>query len=115
MIDFGSAEAGRIEDESERGQGVRIFAGHFITPVDETTCIDHWLHVRNFSQGDREVDERLHGDSESRSMRTRRSWRRSSCRNAPMRRSPRVKLAIDAGPMLMRGKVKAMIEAERVA
>ena len=62
VIDFGSADAGAIGDPEERGKGLQIFACHFITPVDDHVCIDHWLHVRNFAVDSADVDERLHAD-----------------------------------------------------
>jgi phenylpropionate dioxygenase-like ring-hydroxylating dioxygenase large terminal subunit len=43
VIDFGSADAGEIDNFSDRSKGLRMFACHFLTPVDSHTCIDHWL------------------------------------------------------------------------
>jgi hypothetical protein len=38
---------GRLHDGA-----IRIFACHFICPVDETQSIDYWLHVDNFATDD---------------------------------------------------------------
>jgi phenylpropionate dioxygenase-like ring-hydroxylating dioxygenase large terminal subunit len=62
VIDFGTAPAGSISMDGDRNRGMRIFAGHFITPVNERTCIDHWIHIRNFSQDDPDVASQLNSD-----------------------------------------------------
>lgn len=60
IIDFGTAAAGAIDpDHGDRSTGHRIYACHFMTPVDETTVIDHWLHVRNFAIDDTAVTDAL--------------------------------------------------------
>lgn len=48
VIDFGSAATGTGAPEGRRDDCIQIFACHFITPVDQDRCIDHWLHVKNF-------------------------------------------------------------------
>jgi phenylpropionate dioxygenase-like ring-hydroxylating dioxygenase large terminal subunit len=62
VIDFGSADVNSLPSPEERDRGVRMFALHFITPVDDHACIDHWLHVRNFALGDASVDQSLNAD-----------------------------------------------------
>jgi len=58
IIDFGTAEAGAIDPETgDRSRGYQVFACHFMTPVDETTVVDHWLHIRNFNTGDAAMTE----------------------------------------------------------
>ena len=60
VIDFGTAEAGVVDPEhGDRGLGKRFFSCHFITPVDQRSCVDHWVHVRNFALGDHEVSASL--------------------------------------------------------
>jgi vanillate O-demethylase monooxygenase subunit len=60
IIDFGTADTGKIDPETgDRNQGMRIFACHYITPIDERRCIDHWSHVRNFALGDEVVGEEI--------------------------------------------------------
>ncbi len=61
VIDFGSAEANSLAGPEERYKGVQMIACHFITPVDDHTCIDHWMHARNFAL-DPELDEKLNAD-----------------------------------------------------
>jgi vanillate O-demethylase monooxygenase subunit len=113
VIDFGSAVTGDIVDEADRNRGMQIFACHFITPVDEFTCIDHWLHVRNFSQGDHEVDERLHGDFRVAFNEDKEILEAIEQQEVKYAGVPKMRLAIDAAPMRMRRKVEAMMEAER--
>ena len=60
VIDFGTATAGVVDPEhGDRSQGRRFFSCHFITPVDQRTCVDHWVHVRNFALGDDDVSASL--------------------------------------------------------
>ncbi len=114
VIDFGSVPTGNPAPESARDGGIRIYACHFITPVDADTCIDHWLFVKNFqtdaatSQAmieqfrvafaeDKVILEAIH-----RNEKQPRAWRP-------------IKLAIDAGAVRMRRMVEDMIEAERTS
>jgi len=60
VIDFGTAEVGLIDPaDGDRNLGKRFFSCHFITPVDQRSCVDHWVHVRNFAVGDKEVSAGL--------------------------------------------------------
>jgi vanillate O-demethylase monooxygenase subunit len=113
VIDFGSAVAGEITDEADRTKGMQIFACHFITPVDETTCIDHWLHVRNFSQGDEAVDQRLHSDFRVAFNEDKDILEAIEQQETAYPDFPKIRLGIDAAPMRMRRKVETMMEAER--
>ena len=112
VIDFGSADTGAIVDPADRGLGLRIFACHFITPVDDDVCIDHWLHVRNFALDEDETDQRLHADfriafNEDKEILERieevaRSRTDAKC----------IRLAIDAAPQRMRRIVQRMVDGE---
>lgn len=111
VIDFGSAATGTGAHEGNRDDCIQIFACHFITPVDENNCIDHWLHVKNFKADDdtnrrlsdqfriafnedKEILEAIHlNEQESRPRR-------------PLR------IAIDGAPIRMRRMVEQMIERE---
>jgi len=114
VIDFGSADTGAITNPDDRGAGLRIFAGHFITPVDDNVCIDHWLHVRNFAPGDADVDQRLHADfrvafNEDKEILERIEEVAQARPNARC-----IRLAIDAAPQRMRRVVERMVAAEEV-
>jgi vanillate O-demethylase monooxygenase subunit len=113
VIDFGSADAGAIVDPEDRGAGLRIFACHFITPVDDNVCIDHWLHVRNFALGDADVDQRLHADfriafNEDKEILERIEEVAQARPNAKC-----IRLAIDAAPQRMRRIVERMGRTRR--
>jgi vanillate O-demethylase monooxygenase subunit len=47
LIDFGSARTGTGAPEGNRGDCIQMYACHFITPVDERSCVQHWLCVKN--------------------------------------------------------------------
>jgi vanillate O-demethylase monooxygenase subunit len=110
IIDFGSAEAGAITDRDDRSKGLRIFACHFITPVDDHHCIDHWMHVRNFSLGDASVDARLHADFRIAFDEDKDILERIEAVEArgAFRDRPRLRLAIDAAPLRMRRAVERL-------
>jgi vanillate O-demethylase monooxygenase subunit len=115
VIDFGSADAGAIVDPADRDAGMRIFACHFITPVDDHVCIDHWLHVRNFELQDAELDYRLHQDfrvafNEDKDILERIEKVAQARPNAKS-----VRIAIDAAPQRMRRIVEQIAASERNA
>lgn len=112
VIDFGSADAGAIADPEDRGKGLRIFACHFITPVDANVCIDHWLHVRNFALDDSDVDQRLHADFRVAFNEDKEILERIE-QVAQARPDARtIRLAIDAAPQRMRRIVERMVAGD---
>ena len=58
VIDFGSAKTGTGAFEGNRDDCIQMYACHFLTPVDQRTCVQHWLCIKN-SPSDPVVDERL--------------------------------------------------------
>ena len=112
VIDFGSAEAGVIVDPEARGGGLRIFACHFITPVDEHVCIDHWLHVRNFALRDADVDQRLHADFRIAFNEDKEILERIEEMEQARPNFRRIRLGIDAAPQRMRRIVERMAAAD---
>jgi vanillate O-demethylase monooxygenase subunit len=58
-IDFGSADARLALPEDERDRGVRIFAVHMLTPIDETTTLDRWMHARNTATDVEGVEDQM--------------------------------------------------------
>lgn len=112
VIDFGSAPTGTGAQDGRRDNCVQIFACHFITPVDDRSCIDHWLYVKNFDSDeamtkamsdqfrvafneDKEILEAIQKNEDC----------------APGRRP--IRLAIDASPINMRRMIDRMLDAER--
>jgi len=61
VIDFGSARTGTGAPEGNRDDCIQMFACHFITPVDDRSCIQHWLCLKN-SPADPKIDARLEAD-----------------------------------------------------
>ncbi|OED40016.1 vanillate O-demethylase oxygenase [Chromatiales bacterium (ex Bugula neritina AB1)] len=59
VIDFGSADAALEIAEEDREQGMRIFALHFLTPVNATHTIDRWMHIRNRAIDDNSIGDRM--------------------------------------------------------
>lgn len=58
VIDFGSAKTGTGAPEGNREDCIQMYACHFITPVDQSTSVQHWLCIKNMP-ADTEVDARL--------------------------------------------------------
>jgi vanillate O-demethylase monooxygenase subunit len=58
VIDFGSARTGTGAPEGNRDDCIQMYACHFITPIDQHSCTQHWLCLRN-TPADPEVDARL--------------------------------------------------------
>jgi len=113
VIDFGSADVAEQIAEDERDRGNRVFALHFMTPVNEHETIDRWMHLRNtateteeaslqidamlriaFAE-DKEILEAVHAEEQR-----------------PMKRRP-IRLAIDRGPMVYRKRIADLLERER--
>ncbi|MBT5048191.1 MAG: aromatic ring-hydroxylating dioxygenase subunit alpha [Rhodospirillaceae bacterium] len=57
IIDLGSAAAGTGAQDGAGDGRIQVFSCHFMTPVTETTCIDYWLHVRNFQPDNPSIGE----------------------------------------------------------
>ena len=112
VIDFGSIDSALNCPEDERDRGVRIFAIHFVTPVNEDHTIDHWMHLRNTAQGDeaasgqmdamfqtafdedKAILEAIHEEEQR-----------------PQARRP-IRIAIDKGPNVYRKRIRDLIAAE---
>lgn len=117
VIDFGSADTGRLGPGDDRSQGLQMFACHFLTPVTATSSIDHWLHVRNFETLDRTIDDALNAQfriafQEDKEILEAIEIEEARQAGAESGGAPRVTLAIDAGPYRMRKLVQDMIARE---
>ena len=58
VIDFGSARTGTGAPEGNRDDCIQMYACHFITPIDQRSCMQHWMCLKN-SPADPAIDERL--------------------------------------------------------
>lgn len=113
IIDFGSADTGTGAPEGKLDNCIRMFACHFIRPVDAHTSVDHWLHVKNFQATDAQNKE-LSDDfriafAEDKAILEAID---ENEQRYPGRRP--VRIAIDAAPQRMRRMVDRMIQAEAI-
>jgi phenylpropionate dioxygenase-like ring-hydroxylating dioxygenase large terminal subunit len=115
VIDFGSADAGLNLPEERRNEGVRVFALHFLTPVDETNTIDRWMHLRNIATEDETVSQSMDAMfriafNEDKEILEAIQLEENK---VPLHRP--VRLAIDKGPNVYRARIQRMLEAEEQA
>lgn len=114
VIDFGSVATEENCPEEERDRGMRIFAIHFVTPVDEHNTVDHWMHIRNREVGrddvseqmdavfqiafneDKEILEAVHAQEQR-----------------PQPRKP-IRIAIDKAPTVYRKRIREALEREQI-
>ena len=111
VIDFGSSKTGTGAPEGERGDCIQMYACHFITPVDERTCIDHWLCVRN-SAADADTDARLKANLRIAFNEDKAILEAIQLNEEKPRAWKPIKLALDASSVRMRGMVDEMIGVE---
>ena len=112
IIDFGSAATGTGAPDGNRENCLQIYACHFLTPETATTCIDRWLHVRNFAPGDVSIGERISdmfrlAFAEDKEILEAIQTEEDACAGGP-----RVGLDIDAPPGLFRRMIDQRIRAE---
>lgn len=111
VIDFGSSSELGLEEE-DRGRGMRIFALHFLTPVDATNTIDHWMHIRNAALDEPDAGGRMNElfriafDEDKEILEA----IQAEELKAPERKSLRI--AIDRGPNMYRRIVADLIATE---
>ena len=112
VIDFGSADAALNLAEEDRDKGVRIFAIHFVTPVDADNTVDYWMHIRNTATDDEAASDQM--DSLLRKAFAEDVAVLEAIHDAeqrPQRRKP-IRIAIDKGPNVYRKRIREMVEAE---
>lgn len=114
VIDFGSIATEENCPEDERDRGVRVFALHFVTPVNENYTIDHWMHLRNAAIGEDDVSSNIDAMLEvafAEDVAILEAIHEEEQR--PQTRKP-VRIAIDKGPTVYRKRIREMVEAEAV-
>lgn len=112
VIDFGSAKTGTGAPEGRRDDCIQMYACHFITPVDQRSCVQHWLCLKN-SPADPEVDERLKAGLRlafNEDKRVLEGIQRNEDKPREWRRIP---LGIDGSSIKMRRLVEEMAAADR--
>ena len=114
VIDFGSAAVDLKLAEEERDRGVRIFALHFLTPVNEHYTIDRWMHIRNAAVNDHAASEQMDAmfrvafDEDKAILEAIEEQEK-----LPQKRKP-IRLAIDKGPTVYRRRIRDLAEAEAI-
>lgn len=116
VIDFGSADASLNVDESDREQGMRIFAIHLLTPVSSTHTIDRWMHLRNRGTGENSVGDQMNElfriafDEDKVILEAIQKEELEQGKLAEVEFKP-LRLAIDEGPNEYRRRIRALLEA----
>jgi vanillate O-demethylase monooxygenase subunit len=112
VIDFGSAATGTGAPEGKRDDCIQIFACHFITPVDENNCIDHWLYVKNF-QADDDTNRRLSDQFRIAFNEDKEILEAIHQNEREPRTRRQLRIAIDGAPIRMRRMVDRIIKQEK--
>lgn len=107
VIDFGSARTGTGAPEGNRDDCIRMFACHFITPIDQHSCMQHWLCLKN-SPSDPEVDARLLAGLRLAFNEDKRVLEAIQRNEDKPREWKRINLALDASSIKMRRIVEEM-------
>ena len=114
VIDFGSIDSTKKCAEEDRGEGVRIFAVHFVTPVAEDYTIDYWMHLRNFEQGNEAVSKQMDEMFEFAFSEDKEVLEAIHCsEQKPQKRKP-IRIAIDKAPTTYRKRIRDLIAAESI-
>ncbi len=112
IIDLGTAPAGAGAREGNLQSAIRLFSCHFMTPETGTSCLDYWLHVRNFAAGDPSVGEAISEQFRVAFAEDKAVLEEIQREEDGYEGGPRVGLDLDASAMLFRRKIAQRIEAE---
>ena len=112
VIDFGSAKTATGAPEGRRDDCIQMYACHFITPVDQRSCVQHWLCLRN-APADPQVDARLLANLRAAFDEDKRVLEAIQRNEDKPREWTRIHLSLDASSIKMRRIVQEMAAAER--
>jgi vanillate O-demethylase monooxygenase subunit len=107
VIDFGSARTGTGAPEGNREDCIQMYACHFITPIDQRSCVQHWLCLKN-SPADPAVDERLRSNLRTAFNEDKRVLEAIQRNEDKPRQWHRINLALDGSSIKMRRIVEEM-------
>lgn len=107
VIDFGSARTGTGAPEGNRDDCIQMYACHFITPIDQRSCVQHWLCLKN-SPADPVVDERLRSNLRMAFNEDKRVLEAIQRNEDKPRQWHRINLALDGSSIKMRRIVEEM-------
>lgn len=116
-IDFGSAATEAALPEEARSKGVRIWALHFLTPVDEDRTVDYWMHIRNAATDVPGVEERMDAMfrtafDEDKEILESMQARETALTNRDGEPPAPLRIAIDLGPNLYRKAIERLTALE---
>ncbi|GMG84319.1 aromatic ring-hydroxylating dioxygenase subunit alpha [Paralimibaculum aggregatum] len=119
-IDFGSAPTEAALPEGERNRGVRIWALHFLTPVDADRTVDYWMHIRNAATDVAGVEEQMDAMfrtafDEDKEILEAVQARETALAARPGGAPRPLRIAIDLGPNLYRKAIDRLAAAEAAA
>jgi vanillate O-demethylase monooxygenase subunit len=114
VIDFGGADTGTGAREGQLHDGaIRIFACHFICPVEPGRSIDYWLHVDNFA-ADADTTKMMNEQFAMAFDEDKAILEAIEIEERKLGGSQRpLRLGIDKGAVMMRKTVDRLIAAER--
>lgn len=115
VIDFGSADAALNLPEDKRHEGVRVFALHFLTPVDETHTIDRWMHLRNIATADEAVSQQMDAMFRVAFNEDKEILEAIQLEELKAPHHRPVRLACDKGPNVYRARIQRVLDAEEQA
>jgi phenylpropionate dioxygenase-like ring-hydroxylating dioxygenase large terminal subunit len=107
VIDFGSARTGTGAPEGNRDDCIQMYACHFITPIDQRSCIQHWLCLKN-SPADPVIDERLRSNLRMAFQEDKRMLEAIQRNEDKPRQWHRINLGLDGSSIKMRRIVEEM-------
>jgi len=113
VIDFGSADAALTLPEDKRHQGVRVFALHFLTPVDDTNTIDRWMHLRNIAIDDEKVSQSMDAMFRVAFNEDKEILEAIQLEELKPQYHRPVRLAFDKGPNVYRSRIEKLLHAEQ--
>lgn len=111
VIDFGSAPTGTGAPEGNRDDCIQMYACHFITPIDQRSCVQHWLCLKN-SPADPVIDERLRSNLRMAFNEDKRVLEAIQRNEDKPRQWHRINLALDGSSIKMRRIVEEMASGE---
>ncbi len=112
VIDFGSLSAAPGARDDARGEGFRVYALHFLTPVDEHRTIDFWLTLRNWLIDDDTVGPRMSALLMTAFAEDKAVLEAIEVETRLRPAAPAVRLAVDKGATLLRRVIEEKLAAE---
>ncbi|MEZ5933179.1 MAG: hypothetical protein R3F54_14745 [Alphaproteobacteria bacterium] len=91
---------------------MRIFALHFLTPVDATNTVDHWMHIRNVATDDPGAGERMNALFRIAFAEDKEVLEAIQAEELKVPARKPIRIAIDRGPNMYRRIVADMVAAE---